>query len=111
MFRQAEGIVDFASRRVRFVLQHIPIDVDDLVQLRILRLSNHECVTLQIVHLRTAHGDDIDSSRKHVRGRCSGRKVGLNNRSIETRAAIRVIVTLQHKINTMLVEQRLPDRS
>ena len=57
---QRETVVETAGHRSRLVAQLVAVDVNDLVELRVLGRPPHERPCLQIVHLRPADRDDID---------------------------------------------------
>ncbi len=102
---QLEGIVQVAKGRARFEAERLALDGDDLKELSALGGTLLHVLTVELVLLRSAHGVDIDRAALRV-GRAP---LGLFLRGgLEAGAGVGVVVALEHEVDVVLVEDRLP---
>ena len=84
--------------------------MDHLVKLCVLSNSNHKLLLVQVVHLRSTNRDDIDRSDVRIAMSNPGRNVSnsLGLGRFESGAAVGVVVALEHQIDVVFIQDRLP---
>lgn len=111
MLLQGKGIVEISHRGSRFISQRVPVDVNDLIELKVFADAFHFGLGFGGIHFGAADRNDEDGTDGCVdvintRGVVAfGSKGGFE---AGARASVGVIVSLEHKIDMVAIEDGFP---
>ena len=102
---EGEGVVKLAHRGAAFEPERVTVDGDHLEKLR--PLGGPLLLGLGVQHVLLGTGHRVDVHR--AGGRIGGDARLAGGGRLEPRPGVRMVVALKHKIDMVLVENRLPE--